>query len=246
MRKTTFVALLVVGALMIPLGVFASHQFNDVPNSHTFHNAIDWMKDNNITVGCNPPANTNYCPDDNVTRGQMAAFMKRLAENNVADAATLDGKDSTEFLAPVAAAVGDGLALPLSTVVELAEVSLEAPAAGGFAITAAFDPESNVAAQATFWLQVDNATCTFNVANFFSVSSGRVEILGPGFGTSGVVTGAAAVSAGPHTVTFCGRTFTGGPISAESSLVVQYATSVTRTGTISSTSGDGSAGEPTS
>jgi hypothetical protein len=80
------------------LAVFASHQFNDVPNSHTFHNAIAWMKDNNITVGCNPPGNTNYCPDDNVTRGQMSAFMKRLAENNVVDAATLDGLDSTVFL----------------------------------------------------------------------------------------------------------------------------------------------------
>jgi hypothetical protein len=56
------------------------------------------MKDNNITVGCNPPANTNYCPDNNVTRGEMATFMKRLAENNVVDAATLDGVDSTEFV----------------------------------------------------------------------------------------------------------------------------------------------------
>ncbi len=92
MRKTSFVALLVVGAMLVPLAVFASHQFNDVPNSHTFHNAIDWMKDNDITVGCNPPANTEFCPDDNVTRGQMAAFMKRLAENTVVDALTLRGQ----------------------------------------------------------------------------------------------------------------------------------------------------------
>jgi hypothetical protein len=78
----------------IPATVWASHQFTDVPNSHTFHNAIDWMKDNNITVGCNPPANTQYCPDDNVTRGQMGAFMKRLAENQVVDAATVQGADA--------------------------------------------------------------------------------------------------------------------------------------------------------
>ena len=91
MRKTTALAMLVALALIIPAAVYASHQFTDVPDSHTFHNAIDWMKDNNITVGCNPPANTRYCPDDNVSRGQMAAFMKRLAENNVVDAATLDG-----------------------------------------------------------------------------------------------------------------------------------------------------------
>jgi hypothetical protein len=81
MRKTSLVALLVAGALLVPLVVFASHQFNDVPDDHTFHNAIAWMADNGITVGCNPPANTNYCPEDFVTRGQMAAFMKRLHEN---------------------------------------------------------------------------------------------------------------------------------------------------------------------
>jgi hypothetical protein len=97
MRRSSLVVLLVVGALLVPLAVFAAHRFDDVPNSHTFHTAIGWMKDNNITVGCNPPANTNYCPEDNVTRGQMATFMKRLAENNVVDAATLDGLDSADF-----------------------------------------------------------------------------------------------------------------------------------------------------
>jgi hypothetical protein len=30
-----------------------------------------------ITRGCNPPANDRFCPDDRVTRGQMAAFLHR-------------------------------------------------------------------------------------------------------------------------------------------------------------------------
>lgn len=30
-----------------------------------------------ITKGCNPPANTEFCPDDTVTRGQTAAFIVR-------------------------------------------------------------------------------------------------------------------------------------------------------------------------
>jgi hypothetical protein len=30
-----------------------------------------------ITRGCNPPANSRYCPDDAVTRGQMATFLSR-------------------------------------------------------------------------------------------------------------------------------------------------------------------------
>jgi len=45
---------------------------------HIFETAIDWMLDEEITVGCNPPSNTLYCPDDPVTRGQMAVFVSRL------------------------------------------------------------------------------------------------------------------------------------------------------------------------
>jgi hypothetical protein len=30
-----------------------------------------------VTKGCNPPANTKFCPKDPVTREQMAAFLKR-------------------------------------------------------------------------------------------------------------------------------------------------------------------------
>lgn len=30
-----------------------------------------------ITKGCNPPANNRFCPDSSVTRGEMAAFLKR-------------------------------------------------------------------------------------------------------------------------------------------------------------------------
>jgi hypothetical protein len=42
-----------------------------------FENAINWLAQEGITVGCNPPSNTNYCPDDAVTRGEMAVFISR-------------------------------------------------------------------------------------------------------------------------------------------------------------------------
>lgn len=42
-----------------------------------FENAINKIAEAGITVGCNPPANDTYCPDDFVTRGQMATFLKR-------------------------------------------------------------------------------------------------------------------------------------------------------------------------
>ncbi|MBK5267278.1 MAG: S-layer homology domain-containing protein [Acidimicrobiia bacterium] len=42
-----------------------------------FQNDINKLAAAGITSGCNPPANTNFCPDGKVTRGQMAAFLKR-------------------------------------------------------------------------------------------------------------------------------------------------------------------------
>jgi hypothetical protein len=45
---------------------------------HLFENAITWLAQENITEGCNPPANTKYCPDDRVTRGEMAVFISRM------------------------------------------------------------------------------------------------------------------------------------------------------------------------
>ncbi len=59
-----------------------------IPNSTTdfflddegsvFENAINKIAAAGITLGCNPPTNNRYCPQDLVTRGQMAAFIKRL------------------------------------------------------------------------------------------------------------------------------------------------------------------------
>lgn len=80
-RRWVRIAMIVgVTALIVaPLTAVAMHSFDDVPNTHTFHNDIDWLKNADVTRGCNPPDNDRFCPDENVTRGQMAAFMKRLA-----------------------------------------------------------------------------------------------------------------------------------------------------------------------
>jgi hypothetical protein len=50
--------------------------FSDVGAS-VFSSDIQWIADRGITKGCNPPANTRFCPNDYVTRGQMAAFITR-------------------------------------------------------------------------------------------------------------------------------------------------------------------------
>jgi hypothetical protein len=43
----------------------------------TFESDIEWLAAQGITKGCNPPVNDRFCPDDSVTRGQMAAFLAR-------------------------------------------------------------------------------------------------------------------------------------------------------------------------
>ncbi len=46
--------------------------FNDVPPSHPFHDFIDTVARNQITVGC---GGGNYCPGQNIARSQMAVFL---------------------------------------------------------------------------------------------------------------------------------------------------------------------------
>jgi hypothetical protein len=51
--------------------------FDDVPLGHLFFDHVLWLSTSGITYGCNPPENTQFCPTEFVTRGQMAAFIVR-------------------------------------------------------------------------------------------------------------------------------------------------------------------------
>jgi hypothetical protein len=48
--------------------------FGDVPTSHTYFRAIEALSDSGITSGC---GGGNFCPNQSVTRGEMAAFLAR-------------------------------------------------------------------------------------------------------------------------------------------------------------------------
>ncbi len=49
-------------------------RYPDVPFDHIFWADIEWLAEHGIT---NQPAGSNYGPEDNLTRGQMAAFLHR-------------------------------------------------------------------------------------------------------------------------------------------------------------------------
>lgn len=66
---------------LIPVAVLAAGgTFTDDDNS-VFEVDIEWLAEAGITIGCNPPANDNFCPTRTVNRGQMAAFLRRFAQH---------------------------------------------------------------------------------------------------------------------------------------------------------------------
>ena len=74
LRRGLVIAALAMAVVVLPGVALASHIFTDVPNSHTFHDEIGNLFDARITTGCTP---TTYCPENTVTRGQMAGFLNR-------------------------------------------------------------------------------------------------------------------------------------------------------------------------
>lgn len=86
-------------ATLLPVAANAAAGFDDVADSSPFVADIQWLADAGVTKGCNPPANDMFCPGNNVTREQMAAFMHRLALSREVDAGTLNGMADTDFVA---------------------------------------------------------------------------------------------------------------------------------------------------
>lgn len=71
------VALVGAGVLGGGVVTLASHDFSDVPNGAFYHSNVTWLKDREITLGC---GGGKYCPNDFVTRGEMAAFLNRTGD----------------------------------------------------------------------------------------------------------------------------------------------------------------------
>lgn len=63
-----------------PLSLGRLGNFTDVPSDHRFHDEIKWLAKSKITRGCNSPSYTDFCPNDDVSRGQMAVFLAKALE----------------------------------------------------------------------------------------------------------------------------------------------------------------------
>lgn len=83
------------GAELPPGGSF-------VDDDLTIHQgSIEAIAAAGITLGCNPPRNTWFCPDDSVTRGQMAAFLVRALGLPAAEAAGFADTGDSVFAADI-------------------------------------------------------------------------------------------------------------------------------------------------
>lgn len=75
-----------------------------------FADSIDRLASSGITYGCNPPANDLFCPNQSVTRGQMAAFLTRaipFPAPSVTDRFVDD--DTSEFESAIDRLAGSGV-----------------------------------------------------------------------------------------------------------------------------------------
>ena len=79
-RRRPLIALVAIVGLVIAFagGAYATHRFSDVPTSAFYHADVSWLADAGITTGC---AVGKFCPNESVSRGQMAAFLHRLVSS---------------------------------------------------------------------------------------------------------------------------------------------------------------------
>jgi hypothetical protein len=183
-RLVTIGATMLLTAIIVaPTAVWAADQFTDVPDSNVFHDDIGWLADAGVTFGCNPPDNTLFCPDANVTRGQMAAFMHRLADNQVVDAASVNGVSTERFFHQA----------PTNTTEE--EIGTYGPVTLYATCDGAGEPELSASWNATVNHMTFNGSTS---AQFGNATVDADEVIGIGSGPFGSVGLAEAVSFDSH------------------------------------------------
>ena len=119
-RRLVALTATTVAILLLPLAVAAAGgRFTD-DDSSVFEGDIEWMAGAGLTTGCSDGA---FCPEDGLTRGQMAAFIRRFAQylgaedgvpNEADNATSLQGSTKNDLLSfvqgdrVVEATLGDG------------------------------------------------------------------------------------------------------------------------------------------
>lgn len=184
-KRLLLVTIAVAVILTIPVAVFATDVFSDVPDSDWAHDDISWLAEKGLTNGCGPGL---FCPDANVTRKEIAAFTHRgqvLLGTRYAEAfnatGTLGHDTNTLLVTTSISAPNDGGALSI---------------AGLLAIL-----EGTSSQLGLVWTEVNNGGLCNGSGQSTFAASWTTELLGQ---DTGVTVGGGPVAAGGHRVDLCG------------------------------------------
>jgi len=131
-RRTGVILGVALALAMAPTLAMAGVLFNDVPNTSPYFVDIAAIATYGVTTGC---GGGNYCPDDFVTREQMAAFLNRLGalsagKTPVTNAARLDGYEAADLARLGANSTNIASVVLTNAEVTFLNVSLTAPTYG--------------------------------------------------------------------------------------------------------------------
>jgi hypothetical protein len=163
-RRTLTVIVLTaaITATFAVAAMAAATTFVDVRAGDTHEDGIDFMLESGVTVGC---AANAYCPDDPVTRAQMATFMHRLSGtadgiDPSVDAATLGGLTAQQIQDGVEPDGGG-----LDTAIYTARVSVSGDLVHGMGVdeTDLLEISGNPAYSVEFPEDVDVDVCAVSV-----------------------------------------------------------------------------------
>ncbi len=111
--------LVLLSTLLMLIGVAPATLAREFPDRGTFvdddgsphERDIEAIAAAGVTAGCNPPANDRYCPDDPVTRGQMAAFLVRALALSPGSDDVFEDDDESIFAADIDRVASAGISI---------------------------------------------------------------------------------------------------------------------------------------
>jgi S-layer family protein len=189
--RLAIVAAVTMALLAVPVAVSAVAQFfNDVPPTDWAYDEVQWLAFVGLTNGC---GGGDYCPDDGVSRREMAVFTNRANDKLIPFTIGVVNESAT-LLGGTAMSMGQ---VSFSNA-ETSIVTLNA------AVTAAYNVNGGTAgfSDLAIWTQLDNTTCAspgLAGRGEQSLAAAGVE---PFVGTA-VYGDAFQIAGGAHSVTVC-------------------------------------------
>jgi S-layer homology domain len=190
----------VTAAVVAPATVWAQSVFSDVPDGSTHAEGIEYVADKGITVGCEDDL---YCPNDPVTRAQMATFLYRSSGNDPATAASVnadlvDGSSAEQLRSVAEASGGPGCTDVTDVVQTCAQVTIEVPA-DGKVLVSGHGSVITFGAQTNGFVGVSDSNGTLGAAPSRVGPLDTVATTGDRWRFTAAPIGSFDVSAGTHT-----------------------------------------------